>query len=40
MMYNNEGTEVYEMAETMLKSVESTIAHFRSLQHEMSRDGR
>ncbi|ORY26701.1 hypothetical protein BCR39DRAFT_540478 [Naematelia encephala] len=37
MMYNSPGSQVYEMAEQMRGETESTIAHFRSMQHEMGR---
>lgn len=37
MMYNEEGSQVYEMAKDMLKATEAQIAHFRSLQHDMER---
>ncbi|RXK37819.1 hypothetical protein M231_04909 [Tremella mesenterica] len=36
-MYNNRGTEVYQMAEEMLKDVETTFAHYRSMQHDLER---
>ncbi|KAK8853125.1 hypothetical protein IAR55_003826 [Kwoniella newhampshirensis] len=37
MMYNQPDSQVYAMAKEMLKDAESHIAHFRSMQHHMSR---
>ncbi|WVQ67058.1 uncharacterized protein L199_005251 [Kwoniella botswanensis] len=37
MMYNNPDTPTYEMAKEMLKAAEDQIAHFKNLQHHVSR---
>ncbi|WWC91598.1 uncharacterized protein L201_006544 [Kwoniella dendrophila CBS 6074] len=37
MMYNDPDSQVYEMAKEMLKSTEDHIAHFKNLQHHVSR---
>ncbi|WWD19540.1 hypothetical protein CI109_104001 [Kwoniella shandongensis] len=37
MMYNQPDSQVYEMAKEMLKDAESHIAHFRNMQHHLSR---
>jgi bromodomain-containing protein 8 len=37
MMYNGKGSQVYEMAEEMLRESENQIAHFRSMQHDFGR---
>jgi bromodomain-containing protein 8 len=37
MMYNAKGSQVYDMAEEMLRESENHIAHFRTLQHDVGR---
>ena len=37
MMYNTEGSQVFTMAQEMLRESEHQIAHYRSLQHDMGR---
>lgn len=37
MMYNTKGSQVYDMAEEMLRESENHIAHFRTLQHDVGR---
>nr|XP_019010233.1 uncharacterized protein I206_04701 [Kwoniella pini CBS 10737]OCF49014.1 hypothetical protein I206_04701 [Kwoniella pini CBS 10737] len=37
MMYNKPGSQVYEMAQEMLKATEDHIAHFKNLQHHVNR---
>lgn len=37
MMFNREGSQVYLMAQEMLRESENHIAHFRTMQHNMGR---
>jgi len=37
MMFNSEGSQVYDMAQEMLRESENHIARFRSMQHDMGR---
>lgn len=37
MMFNPEGSQVYTMAQEMLRESENRIAHFRSMQHDMGK---
>ena len=37
MMYNEEGSQVYQMAMEMSKAVEGKIAHFRGMQNDLKR---
>jgi len=37
MMYNEEGSQVYEMAMDMLRESENHIAHYRTMQDDLAR---
>ena len=37
MMYNAKGSQVYVMAQDMLKESENHIAHYRAMQHDIGR---
>ena len=37
MMYNDEDSQVYDMALEMMKESENQIAHFRTMQHDLGR---